>query len=112
MLVSLCEFDKEIFLGNIDNPDVILKYVRDSIPKEFKHIDAIYHNTRFYLSTVVMSDNSIPIKQKQQLCDILTSNMYTVGFLTKYMTVQELMVKFPKEKLIKYLEGDKYGTIK
>ena len=112
MIVTTCEFSTEFLRKNIKQPEIILDKIQKTILPEYKHIECLLNNTRFYVATLIARDEKIQYEDKRAACDVLLSNIRVVGYIGIYISMQELSMRYPKEKLLKYYRGDKYGSDK
>lgn len=109
MIIANLNYSSSELIKRVDNFEELCKYIRSTVPEEYRHVDAIYHNTRYYLNTRVLEDSSIPLNTKKKLSDALTTGLRTVGVLGDWVTCGELNRRANMEKINKYRKGDKHG---
>lgn len=107
MIIANLNYSSSELLSRINNFEELCAYVRSTVPPAYRHVDAIYHNTRYYLNTCVLEDSSLTMKVKQQLSDMLTRNIRTVGVLGEWVTCNELDRRMRMDRITKYYKGDK-----
>lgn len=90
MLIATKDFDLDYILANKDNPQEINDYILGLVPLALRHNQAIFHNTRYYINTCVMSNKRIPMETKKRLSSILTSNMRVVGYIGDFVDCDDL----------------------
>lgn len=101
------DFDKVISLHR--DQDGLNAYVRSLIPSRVAHVDAIYHNTRFYICYMIMQRTDVKLDVKQALSKLLTRNIRVVGYTEDYIAIEELERYVNMKQVNKYREGDLYG---
>lgn len=109
MLIATKEFSLDEVLKLSSNYDGLCKYIKELVPEHYRHIDAIYHNTRYYISLQVLKDKSIPIEKKMELSKNLTAGIRVVGFIGKYITCDDLEAHIDMRKVKCYYEGENHG---
>lgn len=106
MIIANLNYSSSELIKRMDNFEELCEYIRSTIPPAYRHVDAIYHNTRYYLNTRVLADTSLTMKIKKQLSDKLTTNIRTVGVLGNWVTCNELDRRAHMDRIIKYHKGD------
>ena len=106
MIIANLNYSKSELVSRMNNFDELCKYVRSTIPEKYRHVDAIYHNTRYYLNTCVLEDDTLNLSVKKQLSDILTKNIRVVGVLGEWVPCSELDRRTNLNRVFKYYKGD------
>ena len=109
MLIATRDFEISDIVNLASNYDALCNYIRELVPREYRHIEAIYHNTRYYINLQVLKDNKRPMEKKMELSKNLTTNMRVVGFMGKYITCDDLEAHIDMRRVKRYYEGDNHG---
>jgi hypothetical protein len=107
MIIATDSFDLDKVIALRENYEELCNYVKTLVPDRYKHIDAIYHNTRYYINMCVLKNTSIPMERKLQVSKYLTKGIRVVGYTDTYITCSELEKRINMNKVNKYYEGDK-----
>lgn len=106
MIVGTLNFDKAVVTSLADDYEGMCKYVRGLVPEILRHVDAIYNNTRYYISYEILKDTSIKLDLRQQISNQLTRNIHVVGQMGRFIPCEQIISLVSREKLIKYYRGD------
>lgn len=107
MIIATDIFDKDKVLSLKDDYEGLCSYVWTLVPEKFKHLDVIYHNTRYYINMCILQDTGISLDVKTQISKLLTRSIRVVGYMDKYITCRDLDSRVDMNKVNKYHEGDK-----
>jgi hypothetical protein len=107
MIIATDIFDMDKVIALRDDYEGLCSYIWTLVPERYKHIDVIYHNTRYYINMCVLKNTSIPLEKKLQISKYLTKNIRVVGYTDTYITCSELEKRINMSKVNKYYEGDK-----
>lgn len=108
MIIGSEDFTVQQIVNLKDDYDAMCAFMLGLVPDRYKHVDAIYHNQRYYANMRVLSDKTLPLKVKQQVSAMLTRNIRVVGWTDIYITCRQMERKIDMNKVDKYYEGDKY----
>ena len=106
---KVIDIDKIVKLSS--DYDALCEYIKGLVPKDFKHVDAIYHNTRYYINITILKSDAISLEKKNILSNMLTRNIRVVGYMDRYVTCDELAMHVNTERVIKYYEGDRHEKV-
>lgn len=109
MIIATNVFDMKKVVSLSEDYDGLCNYIRSLMPERYKHIDAIYHNTRYYLNLEVLKASDISMEKKVSLSEKLTKNIRVVGYMDVYITCKDLERKINMKKVEQYYRGEKYG---
>lgn len=109
MIIGSKDFDKDKVLSLASDYEGLCGYVWTLVSDRYKHFDAIYHNTRYYINLEILKDNSIPLDKKMSISKLLTKNIRTVGYMGEYITCQDLEKRIDMNKVNKYYKGELNG---
>lgn len=107
MIIATNIFDMDKVIALRDDYEGLCSYIWTLVPERYRHIDAIYHNTRYYINMCVLKNISIPLEKKLQVSKYLTKGIRVVGYTDTYITCSELEKRINISKVNKYHEGDK-----
>lgn len=99
MIIATKAVNYEELLKRKLDYDAMCEYVRGLVPSGVKHVEAIYHNTRYYFNYMVLRNESIPLADKKILSDVLTKNIRVVGVMGTYVSVNEVESQVNLKKL-------------
>lgn len=106
MIIGTDEVDLNKVMKYKDSEEDMEAYIMSLIPERYKHVDAIYRNTRYYVNTCVLRSKKLTLDMKKQLSDMLTRNLRVVGFLGSFHTCAELELHVSMRRVNKYHEGE------
>lgn len=109
MIIATDEFDMRKVVSLADDYDALCEYIHSLVPERYKHQDAIYHNTRYYLNLEVLKAKDITMEKKTSLSQKLTRNIRVVGYMDVYITCKDLERKINMKKVEQYYRGEKNG---
>lgn len=109
MIIATNSFDMGKIISMSENYEGLCSYIRTLVPDRYKHIDAIYHNTRYYINLEVLKAKDITMQKKMALSKLLTKGIRVVGYMDVYITCTDLERKVNMKKVEQYHRGDKYG---
>ena len=109
MIIATNSFDMDKVLRLVGNYEGLCEYVKSLVPDRYKHIDAIYHNTRYFLNLEVLKSKDIPMDKKTELSKLLTKGIRVVGYMDVYIACNEMERKINMKKVDQYHRGDKDG---
>lgn len=109
MIIATDKFDMKKVVSLSENYEGLCEYVHSLIPERYKHIDAIYHNTRYYLNLEVLKSKDITMDKKTSISKKLTKNIRVVGYMDVYITCKDLERKVNMKKVEQYHRGEEYG---
>lgn len=109
MIIATDTFDIEEVKSLLRDGKDLCTYVRGLIPDRYKHVDGIYHNTRYYLNLTILKSDKFTLEDKMKASAALTRGLHVVGYLDSYLTCGVLERRINMNKVIKYFEGEKYG---
>ena len=112
MVVATTDIDIKKIVSLESDYGGLCQYIKSLVPDHYAHIDAIYHNTRYYINLQVLKDNNIPMDKKTELSKYLTKNIRVVGFMGKYISCEDLEMHIDMQKVKKYREGDKHEEVR
>lgn len=107
MLIATRSFNREKVVSLAGDADALIAYVESIVPDKYKHIDALSHNTRYYINQKILDDDKIPMDIKMKLTEALTRRLHIVGYLGKYITCDELDSSVNMQRVMKYYEGER-----
>lgn len=106
MIIATDIFDMDKVIALRDDYEGLCEYIWTLVPERYKHIDVIYHNTRYYINMCVLKSADIPLEKKLQVSKYLTKSIRVVGYTDTYITCRELENRINMSKVNKYHEGD------
>lgn len=109
MLIATNVIDYDKVLSLSEDEEGLCAYIKSLVPERYRHVDAIYHNTRYYINLEVLKNSTYPLEKKLALSRMLTKNIRTVGYMDSYVTCSELEAHISMKKVHKYHEGELYG---
>lgn len=109
MIIATKNIDMVKIVSMVQNETGLCTYINSIVPERYRHHDAIYHNTRYYINLEVLKSKDISLENKMALSTLLTKNIRTVGYMGTYITCQELEMRVDINKVIRYYEGDRDG---
>lgn len=107
MIIATDTFDMSKVVSLSEDYDGLCKYIWTLVPDRYKHLDAIYHNTRYYINMCILKDTKISLEKKTQISKYLTKGIRVVGYTDSYITCRDLETRINMKKVNKYYEGDK-----
>jgi hypothetical protein len=107
MIIATDVFDMDKVIALRDDYEGLCNYIWTLVPDRYRHIDVIYHNTRYYINMCVLKNALIPLDKKLQVSKYLTKQIRVVGYTDTYITCSELEKRINMSKVDKYHEGDK-----
>lgn len=107
MVVATKIIDVDKIIKLEDNPNEIYAYIRSLVPEELSHVESIYNNTRFYVNTLILHREDIPMEKKQKLSTILSTNISVVGYMGTYIDCSDLRRYVNMKQVNKYHKGDR-----
>lgn len=110
MIIATKVVNYEELLKRKSDYEGLCAYIRELMPKEVRDVDAIYHNTRYYYNYMVLRNNSIPLKDKKALSNILTRNIRVVGIMGTYVSINEIESSVSIKRLEKLRKEFRNGT--
>lgn len=109
MIIATNSFDMDEVVKLSGDYEKLCLYVMSLVPERYKHIDAIYHNTRYFINLEVLKSKDIPLDKKTELSKHLTKGIRVVGYMDIYITCNELERKISMKKVEQYYKGDTDG---
>ena len=109
MLIATNIIDYDRVMSLSEDEAGLSEYIWSLIPDRYRHVDAIYHNTRYYINLEVLKNTSYSLEKKLAISRLLTKNIRTVGYMDCYVTCSELEAHVSMKKVQKYHEGEIYG---
>ena len=109
MIIATKNIDMQKIISMARDESGLCAYIHSVVPERYKHCDAIYHNTRYYVNLEVLKNSDISMENKMALSTLLTKNIRTVGYMGTYITCQELEMRVDMNKVMRYHEGDRDG---
>lgn len=109
MIIATNSFDMNKVVRLSESYEELCSYIMSLVPERYRHIDAIYHNTRYYLNLEVLKSKDIPMDKKTALSKLLTKGIRVVGYMDIYITCNEMERKINMKKVDQYHKGDKDG---
>ena len=106
MIIATDEFDMSKIIQLKDNVEEMDKYIWSLVPVRYKHVDAIYRNTRYYINVCVLKSTTMSMEMKKELSAKLTKGLHVVGFMGTFITCGELESRISMKKVNKYYEGE------
>ena len=107
MIIATDVFDMSKVMSLSDDYEGMCSYIWSLVPERYKHLDVIYHNTRYYVNMCVLKSTDIPLEKKLKVSKFLTRGIRVVGYTDNYITCRELENRVNMNKVNKYHEGDK-----
>lgn len=111
MIIATTNIDLKKIVSLASDYDGLCDYIKSLVPDAYSHIDAIYHNTRYYINLQVLKDSKISMEKKTELSKYLTKNIRVVGYMGKYITCDDLEMHIDMQKVKRYREGDKHEEV-
>lgn len=109
MIVATDAFDMDAIHTIVKSNGDIREYVRSLVPDKYKHVDAIFHNTRYLLNLQVLKSGEFTLQEKTWLNAELTKDIHVVGYMDVYITCGELERHINMSNVEEYFRGDRYG---
>lgn len=109
MIVATDAFDMQKVKSLIKSGGDLCEYAMSLVPDRYKHVDGIYHNTRYFLNLNILKATDISLEDKTAASASLTAGLHVVGYMDDYITCGEMERHINMKKVNKYFEGDKYG---
>lgn len=109
MIVATNAFNMDEVRSVIKSGGDLCEYVRSLIPNRYRHIDGIYHNTRYYLNLVILKSKDFSLQEKTDASAALTKGLHVVGYMDCYIDCGLLERHIDMRKVNKYFEVDKNG---
>lgn len=109
MIVATDVFDMEEVARLIKNNGDLCAYVYSLVPDRYKHVDGIYHNTRYLLNLRILQSQDFNLTDKSNASSMLTAGLHVVGYMDKYIACGAMERHINMKKVQQYYEGDKYG---
>lgn len=109
MIIATDDVDIKKVVNMSGDSDKLCTYVKSLVPERYRHIDAIYHNTRYYINLLVLKSDDISLEKKSALSKLLTRNIRVVGYMGVYITCKDLERKISMKKVNKYHEEVEHG---
>lgn len=106
MIIATKNIDMQKIVSMVKDECGLSSYIHSIVPERYKHCDAIYHNTRYYINLEVLKNTDISMDNKMALSALLTKNIRTVGYMGTYITCQELEMRVDINKVMRYHKGD------
>lgn len=106
MIIATKNIDMKKIISMVQDEDRLCEYIHSIVPERYKHCNAIYHNTRYYINLEVLKSNDISMENKIALSALLTKNIRTVGYMGTYITCQDLEMRVNMNKVMRYYKGD------
>ncbi len=109
MIIATDVFDMDRILALKDDYEGMCDYIWTLVPDRYKHLDVIFHNTRYYINMCVLKSETIPMEVKSAISKYLTKSIRVVGYTDTYITCSELEKRVNMNRVNKYFEGDNNG---
>ncbi len=105
MIVATLDFEMSKILANKDNPEELISYVESLVPKQFRHLDAIISNQRYYINFAVLQ-SGIVMEDKTAISKILVDGIHVVGYLDEFIAIDEIVRYVSMTMVNKYHEKE------
>lgn len=109
MIIATDVFDMDKVISLKTDYSGMCDYIWTLVPERYRHLESIYHNTRYYINMCVLKSSSIPMETKTEISKFLTKDIRVVGYTDSYITCSELEKRVNINKVNKYHERDQYG---
>ena len=109
MIVATNTFNMDEVISIIKSGGDLCAYVKELVPPRYRHIDGIYHNTRYLLNLEILKSKDIKLEDKTEASSVLTRGLHVVGYMDCYIPCSVLERHINMNKVKRYHEGDKYG---
>lgn len=108
MIVATREFNIDEFLKIATDYNSIYNYVYNLIPDRYKHIPSIINNTLYMLNVTILKSN-LPLERKQEISNLLSTNIKVVGYLDSYVSIQDIEYRVNMKQVEKYWRNETNG---
>lgn len=108
MIIGTDNIDYDKVIGLSDDYNGLCEYIRSLVPEQYRHVEAIYNNTRYYINTMILENSSLSLDKKMAITKLLTKNIRVVGYTDVYITCGDLERRINMKRVNSYYEGDKY----
>lgn len=109
MIIATNSIDLKKVAGLSEDYEGLCDYVKSLVPARYAHVDAIYHNTRYYINLEVLKSNDIPIDKKVALSKLLTKSIHVCGCMDIYITCKELESRINMKRVNQFKEAECNG---
>lgn len=109
MIVATDVFDMDEVKRLIKSNGDLCAYVMSLVPDRYRHVDGIYHNTRYLLNLRILQSNDLDLKDKSNASAMLTAGLHVVGYMDKYIACGAMERHINMKKVQQYYKGEAYG---
>lgn len=109
MIIATNSFDMDTIRSIVKDRGDLNEYVLGLVPDRYKHVEAIAHNTRYYLNLQISKSKEFSLQDKTWINFELTRNIHVVGYMGIYITCGELERHINMSRVEQFHKGDKYG---
>jgi len=104
MLIANKTLDYETIHKLSNNPESVVAYIEDMVPKWARHIKGITDNQRFYAAVHVRKMLTLPYQTRHAITEALVDGIYINGIVYDFITLSDLLALCDKDTLLNAIE--------